>query len=71
MQSFKELIRNQQEIRYQLTKLLTNEPMTFRELSRVIGIATSTLTDFLKKEKDVAFKPLFKIKNYINKRGLV
>lgn len=65
-----DFMNNQQSIRNELTEIAIRNMLSFRQLGRDIGLATSTICKFIRLKEDISFLPLSKMKNYCDTNRL-
>jgi len=65
--NYKEFMDKQCTLRGNLTLIMNRDKLTFKRLSKDIGIALNTLFCFLREEKPVQFRTLSKISDYVIK----
>lgn len=65
--NLKDFLDNQTELRTQLLKLIIKRELSVNSASAQMGIAYTTLTGFLKKNKNIGLIQLSKVSNFIEK----
>jgi predicted DNA-binding protein YlxM (UPF0122 family) len=64
---YSNLFSKQQEFRNKLTEIAIKKKMSFRAIAYGVGVSPSTMCDFIKKQRDISFKALTKVKDYCDK----
>ena len=69
--NYQELIDSTQGMRSKLLLIMGQQGLSYKKLSRDMGMSTGTIFKFIKGlEPTPQIKTLFKIKSYIEKKGI-
>ena len=64
---YSNLFSKQQEFRNKLTEIAIKKKMSFRAIAYGVGVSPSTMCDYIKKQRDISFKALTKVKEYCDR----